>query len=286
MRRAYAVTGCGLVLASMLIVATFWYRGEPTRAGQFGAQSPAALVAAHSELARAGEWERLLAQRLGDYYWPIYLRDKQAGKETAWDFVSENPLLPRVLIIGDSISRGYTLPVRRALAGQVNVLRAPENCGNSANGLKLLDIWLGHNPRYDLIVVNFGIHDRGTSLEEYERNVKKIVMRLGDRAKKLIWVTTTPLPDGPRSVADWLSVSQYKAIAIYRRGSTADQLNAVATPVALDAGARIVDLHELARGSKLRAHRVPYDVHYTEAGYQHMGEAIAEAIRMELTKPS
>ena len=37
--------------------------------------------------------------------------------------------LPRVLLIGDSISIGYTVPVRELLKGKANVHRPLTNCG-------------------------------------------------------------------------------------------------------------------------------------------------------------
>ena len=43
--------------------------------------------------------------------------------------LTPNPNLPNVLLIGDSISIGYTLPVRVALMGEANVFRIPENGG-------------------------------------------------------------------------------------------------------------------------------------------------------------
>ena len=45
--------------------------------------------------------------------------------------------LPEVLLIGDSISIGYTLPVRRLLDGQAQVFRPPDNCAHSAYGRQL-----------------------------------------------------------------------------------------------------------------------------------------------------
>src|SRR3954465_5493214 len=51
--------------------------------------------------------------------------------------------LPRVLLIGDSISMGYTLPVREALAGKANVHRPPANCGPTSRGVEMIDSWLG-----------------------------------------------------------------------------------------------------------------------------------------------
>jgi len=43
--------------------------------------------------------------------------------------VEEKAGLPRVLLIGDSISMGYTLPVRELLKDKANVIRPLTNCG-------------------------------------------------------------------------------------------------------------------------------------------------------------
>lgn len=43
--------------------------------------------------------------------------------------------LPRVLLIGDSISIGYTVPTRKLLEGKANVHRIPTNGGPSSNGV-------------------------------------------------------------------------------------------------------------------------------------------------------
>jgi hypothetical protein len=59
-------------------------------------------------------WETVLEQNLGNgFYLPLHKKDKIAGRSNAWDFVQDDPKLPRVLLIGDSISRGYTLDVRK-----------------------------------------------------------------------------------------------------------------------------------------------------------------------------
>src|SRR5687768_8371749 len=72
--------------------------------------------------------------------------------------VDEQPGLPRVLLIGDSISMGYTIPVRDLLKGQANVLRPMTNCGPTIRGIESLDSWLG-NKKWDVIHFNFGLHD-------------------------------------------------------------------------------------------------------------------------------
>ena len=44
-------------------------------------------------------WEKLLEQNLGSFYLPRYKEAKVKGRETAWDFVKDDPNLPRVLLI-------------------------------------------------------------------------------------------------------------------------------------------------------------------------------------------
>ena len=64
--------------------------------------------------------------------------------------------LPRVLIIGDSISIGYTPPLRELLAGQAEVTHNPGNAAHTWNGLEKLDAWLGE--RYARRELVYGLH--------------------------------------------------------------------------------------------------------------------------------
>ena len=123
--------------------------------------------------------------------------------------------LPRVLLIGDSISIGYTVPVREMLEGKANVHRPRANCGPTTQGVKQIEKWLG-DEKWDLIHFNFGLHDlkymgpKGKNLadptskdsfqqvppEKYAANLKKLVARLKKTDAKLIWRNTTPVPKG------------------------------------------------------------------------------------------
>ncbi len=117
--------------------------------------------------------------------------------------IKDDPALPRVLLIGDSISIGYTLPTRALLAGEVNVHRPPVNCGNTTYCLRDIDKWLGSG-RWDVIHFNFGIHDikcpkrdgvNKTRLARYEKNLRGIVGRLKKTGAALIWCSTTQSPE-------------------------------------------------------------------------------------------
>src|SRR5213078_1527815 len=102
--------------------------------------------------------------------------------------------------IGDSISMGYTLPARAALAGAANVLRPPTNCGATPAGLQRLDAWLGSG-HWDVIHFNFGLHDlrylpSGEQLAppaDYEKNLRALVRRLKMTGATLVFATTTPV---------------------------------------------------------------------------------------------
>jgi len=116
-----------LSLLTVGLVAAEPPKGEPTNAKEAAAQAAAkkaaqdkvvderyaALVAKLSPEEQA--WEKVLQGQLGNFYLPLHKRDKIAGKSNAWDFVKDDTKLPRVLLIGDSVSRGYTQPTRKAL---------------------------------------------------------------------------------------------------------------------------------------------------------------------------
>jgi len=143
--------------------------------------------------------------------------------------IEDNPALPRILLLGDSISIGYTLPVRKQLEGKANVHRALTNCGPTTNGVKNIDKWLGDG-KWDVIHFNFGLHDlkyigekgalvavadgkQQVSSEDYEKNLRTLVERMKQTGAKLIFASTTPVPEGAkgRIVGD---SAKYNEIAI------------------------------------------------------------------------
>lgn len=210
-------------------------------------------------------WEKVLQENLGGFYLPIHKKEKVDGKINAWDYVADDPALPRVLIIGDSVSRGYTLAVRKVLEGKANVHRAPANCGPTKMGLEKLDVWLGQG-KWDVIHFNFGIHDRATPLEDYRDRLGKIVDRLSGTGARLIWATTTPIPDVPETKQTSSSIVERNAIAaeiMKGKGVVINDLFAAITP-------------------HLATLQNPKDVHFNSAGYDFLGEKVGSAIEANL----
>ena len=178
--------------------------------------------------------------------------------------IEDDPNLPRVLLLGDSISIGYTVPVREALAGKVNVHRPAANCGPTTSGLKSIDKWLGEG-KWDVIHFNWGLHDlkyidgkHQVPIDEYEKNLTTLVERLKKTGANLIWCATTPVPEGvspPRKDSDVVAYNAVAAKIMKANDIPTDDLYAFALPQ-LDKIQRSADVHFTPEGSKVLAGQV------------------------------
>ena len=193
--------------------------------------------------------------------------------------IDDQPGLPRVLLIGDSISIGYTIPVRKLLKGKVNLHRIPTNGGPTIKGLEQIDAWIGKK-KWDVIHFNWGLHDlkyigpngenlfpkeKGgkvqVALLEYEKNLERLVHRLSKTGAKLIWRNTTPIPPGSkgRYVGDSIKYNNAASRVMIRHG---------------------VPTHDLFTISRERMKEImrPANVHYTEEGSKVLAVSVAEVI--------
>ncbi len=196
----------------------------------------------------------------------------------AFAFVEDDPALPRVLIIGDSISIGYTPAVRTLLQGKANVHRIPANGGNTQKGLEHLEAWLGEK-KWDVIHFNWGLHDikrtQGAELdaskekaitpEAYEANLRTLTQRLQKAGTKLIWAATTPVPEGAKGRIPGDEIAY----------------NKIAAKVMADLKVPINDLHGYVR-PQLATYQKPADVHYLPEGYAFLGTRVTEQILSNL----
>ncbi|HUS92227.1 MAG TPA: SGNH/GDSL hydrolase family protein [Phycisphaerae bacterium] len=206
-------------------------------------------------------------------------RPKRAGNG-AMAPIKDTPDLPRVLLIGDSISIGYTLPTRKLLAGTVNLHRIPTNGGDTGRGLEALDEWLGKGT-WDVIHFNWGLHDlkhfkdgkldaSGTQVRgvaDYEKNLRELVGRLKKTGAKLIWCSTTPVPEGAGG----------------RVQGDAARYNAAAATVMKELGVPTDDLYAFAL-PRLKEIQQPRNVHFTPAGSQALARQVANSILKALGK--
>jgi acyl-CoA thioesterase-1 len=144
----------------------------------------------------------------------------------------------RALILGDSISMGYTPVVKRLLREDTVVVRPRENCAGTTKGVARIDDWLQlKGGGFDLIWFNFGLHDlkrvradgknsndpadrRQAEPAQYERQLREIVAKLKATGSALVFATTTPVPPGGvRPHRDVDDPQRYNAIACASRSS-------------------------------------------------------------------
>lgn len=209
-------------------------------------------------------------------------------RRSAWSFTPD-PALPNVLILGDSISIGYTLRVRELLRGKANIFRPLTADGGKAlncEGTKLsvgkLDEWLAGRP-WAVIHANWGLHDLKrvkppgadattpleyqTSLTAYDKNLRRIMEKLKATGARVVFATTTPVPAGvdnpPRDPAD---VLRYNAAALY---------------VMRELDVPTSDLYNLCL-PRLGGLQQPRNVHFTDAGSNVLALAVAACIEREL----
>lgn len=190
--------------------------------------------------------------------------------------IEDQPGLPRVLLIGDSISMGYTVPVRKLLEGKANVHRIPANGGPTSRGLANIEKWLGDG-KWDLIHFNWGIHDlrhmddgkRQVEPADYERNLRSLVARLKSTGATLIWASITPIPDPPlkpeRTFGDETEYNRIAAVIMRENDIPINDLHAWISP-------RFEEL------------QMPQDLHYQPEGSEFLAEKVAVEIGKHLRK--
>ena len=92
------------------------------------------------------------------------------------------------------------------LAGKAEVKHNEGNAAHTNNGVAKLDEWLG-TQKWRVITFNFGLHDlkimenaqHQVGLEQYEKNLDAIATRLQNTGARLLYVMTTPVPEGKLS---------------------------------------------------------------------------------------
>jgi hypothetical protein len=218
-------------------------------------------------------------QKAAEFYTP---------KEDLAGLRSDTPIdkaLPNVLLLGDSISIGYTRQVREGLKGKANVIRPNANCGDTRNGLAQLEAWLGDG-KWQVIHFNWGLHDLcyrnpelktpgkrdkikgalSVSLPEYEKNLEALVVRLKRTGAKLIFANTTLVPEGEegRFVGDEL------------------KYNAAAERVMNRHGVLVNDLHSASRALPPSMFAGPGNVHFSAAGSAQLAAQVVSKVEAAL----
>jgi hypothetical protein len=192
---------------------------------------------------------------------------------------SETGALPDVLIIGDSISMGYMPFLKEILAERAYVWHPDENCEGTTKGVLNVDGWIG-SVKWDVIHFNFGLHDLKhvnaetgvnstkpedplqADLKQYSKNLKEITGKFKSTGAKLIFATTTPVPEKSSPLREPEQVVKYNRAALKimkREKIEVNDLYGFALPVIKDI-------------------QLPDNVHFKPEGYRLLAEKVSECI--------
>lgn len=182
---------------------------------------------------------------------------------------TNDPKLPRVLLIGDSISVGYGGVVKERLKGKANVDTLATSKAISDPGWLKETSYAIEGYRHAVIHFNNGLHGGHVTAQDYESSLRDYIKKLRELAPqaKLIWANTTPVP------------SSQKGVALDEKGNaTALTRNAIAGKVMKEAGIPINDLYGLVVGNIEKLTASKGNVHYNGKGKTLQGEAVVDAI--------
>ena len=172
--------------------------------------------------------------------------------------------LPRVLLIGDSITNGYQEKVRELLRGVCYVdFLATSYAIDMPIYHKLVAMFVADS-RYELIHFNNGLHGIHIAKRTYKSGVKKLLKKIVGK-KKVILATSTIVYKGSTKRKDGAWMKRVR------------ERNAALKELAAEFGYGIDDLYEVST-------KIPFEkrygdgTHYLVEGYELLAQAVVESI--------
>lgn len=183
-----------------------------------------------------------------------------------WVTDADKDALPRVLLVGDSITRGYFAEVEKALAGKACCARlTTSKCVSDPSFPDEVQLLLKQY-RFAVIHFNNGLHGWGYTEQQYKDGLLRLMETFENHASdaKLVWATTTPV----RESGDLPSVSEQTERVRAR--------NKIAAEIMKERDIPTNDLYGL-----VEQHPDWHSgdgVHFNEKGKEAQGAAVAESV--------
>lgn len=185
-----------------------------------------------------------------------------------------------IMIIGDSISNGYTPLVRELLEGKNIEIESISN-GDSAQLLVGVPDWIAEK-KLDLIHFNCGLHALRffRSSQAYQEPLEIYTAHLGAAARwlrahtpaRLVWASITPV------------ITERITLDYVRFENDVLAYNAAAKKIMDDLDIPINDLHQVLVAAGVSDSLGPDGVHMTDKGNALLAQAVAAAITSRLEK--
>jgi acyl-CoA thioesterase-1 len=207
------------------------------------------------------------------------------GLATLPSFAADAAAKKRLLILGDSISIGYTPYVQKMLADEMVVIRPtrngkPENCSGTTSGVANIDRWLQiDGGKWDVIHFNWGLHDlkhvkagdpKGAvsdlatdppqaTVEVYEKHLREIVAKLKATGARLVF-----------------------AMKVYRSNADVIRYNEAALRVMKDNNVPVNDLYTFVKPRMKELQIQPANVHFVPAGSEALAAEVVKTVKAAL----
>ena len=203
---------------------------------------------------------------------PFLVADEPIRERIEWIDIwvtdADKDDLPKVLFVGDSITRGYFGGVEKHLAGKAGCARlTTSKCVSDPTFNDDLQLLLKQY-KFSVIHFNNGLHGWGYTEEQYRDGLSKTVLAIKQHAgdAKLIWTTTTPMrkKDDLQAFAD--DTSRVKA------------RNGLAAEIMKDNAAATDDLFRLVETEWQSTD----GVHFNAMGNEAMAKQVAESVLEQL----
>jgi len=194
--------------------------------------------------------------------------------------------LPKVLIIGDSISLGYTPALVKMLKGKAVVVHCRGNAGPTIRGIKEINKYIG-GKKWDVIYFNWGLwdmygwsyHKQDISPKAYGERLETLVSKLEKTGAKLIWATTTPPCPKPEKTM----LGKFKKKVVITSRTEKEYLDAAAK-VMKKHHVEVNDLRAAILPKAKKYSLGPDNVHYNGKGYELLAQKTGEAIEKAIEK--
>jgi lysophospholipase L1-like esterase len=202
---------------------------------------------------------------------PVHVVREETEWLDVWLPHSTDRSLPHVLLIGDSITRGYGPGVEKALAGRAYVgrLATSKSLGDPAY-LEEVALILRSNS-VDVIHFNNGLHGAGYTEQQYASAIPRLlkVFRRYAPSAQLVWANCT----------DALGSGQPMELTPARIG----ERNRLAAAQAASHGIAMDDLFSVVKDHA--DYHVADGIHFTAAGYGILAAHVAKTIQGVLDEP-
>ncbi len=172
--------------------------------------------------------------------------------------------LPRVLLIGDSITYGYQEQVRELLKGVcfVDYVSTSYSIDQPIYNSLIKNFFF--DSKYDVLHFNHGLHGKFMNVRTYKSRIKKLLTKLGCKNTIIASSTVCYLKGNKKIDKSWQKII--------------DKRNFALKEISKEFGYTFNDLYQVSLTVPIEE-RTPEGVHYTNKGYGYFAYQVAQKIK-------